>query len=157
VSFISAESTIFSTSLTPKLLLRKSLRLLSLNKNIKSLGIVNISNNLIRNADITISTGENIALNMLKLNSSKGVKYLRVQKEENFAVDSKQLNIFRLPVHNIVTDESTRDLISLYTNKIPDIVTSVGALEDLINSKLSYLQRLETVGKEIFSSNNSKS
>ena len=157
MSFISAESIIFSTSLTPKLLLRKSLRLLSLNKNIKSLGIVNISNNLIRNADKTISTGENIALNMSKLNSSKGVKYLRVQKEDNFAVDSKQLNIFRLPVHNIVTDESTRDLISLYTNKILDIVTLVGALEDLINSKLSNLQRLETVGKEIFSSNNSKS
>jgi len=120
----------------------------SLDENIKSFAVVDISSNLIRNADITIASGMDIALSLSKLNTSKGVKYLLIQNEKDFFINPQQLGNFSLPVHYVVTNESTRNFVGEYTKNIPDIITSVRSLEGLINSKLSYFERLQTVSEE---------
>lgn len=88
----------------------------SLEKSIKQIGIKDIENNLIRDADICILTSPNVANGSINLDTKKGKKIYFIQGYENWWNDEKFLNdSYKICEKNIVISEWLKEIVDKYS------------------------------------------
>jgi hypothetical protein len=126
-----------------------------LNDTVVSKKIVDVSNDLIRDAAFIISTGAVLALEVFRLSSSKGFKVNLIQNNEVPIAQHPDLvyDSYRLPVITIALSAELQNLVGQYATEKPlllnykpfDRLWNVADthLEDLLYSSLTYLQRLQ--------------
>lgn len=95
----------------------------SLDKRIKQVGIKDIENNLIRNADICILTSPNVVNSSVDLDIKKGKKIYFIQGYENWWNDEETLNnSYKICEKNIVISKWLKEIVDKYSKNESAIV-----------------------------------
>jgi hypothetical protein len=129
---------------------------IELNNNIECYEIAQISNNLIKDAHIIFYTSADIGPKILSLSSSKGKKFNLIQTPLNQALNSFEL--YKLPINYIVTNLDVKQVVDQNSPKPAELLLledqklskATIKLEDLFNSSMTYLERLQTIESKRF-------
>lgn len=141
---------------------RLNSKMIKLHENITVLEVIDISNDLINDATFALFTGYAIANDVFLLGPSKGIKINFVLKPEwlDLEVSEKVFESIRMPIVQVVADLNLKDEVVKHFGGEPEVISinadgaddqisnidgAVKDLEGLFNSKLTYLQRLQTI------------
>lgn len=95
-----------------------------LDERIKSVEVIDVSNDLIRNADVIFSTWWATALEVYELNAAKGAKFNLIQDAEAIMTDHPSLvyQSYQLPVKHLVIASYLKELLEKHNSRVTAVL-----------------------------------